>query len=438
MLSRFFLHRAFSIIGSRVGDSIRVVFSNGSEYRNYRNGEARLTIIFKNGRAERWSALFFYQGILECYISGDVDIVAEWPVETLADIGRRAVQGGGGGRGAGYAGLLTLNPFMAVRQRLQERRQDNISKEQAKRNAIFHYGYDPKFFELMLGKTVGYSEGLWTPGTKTLDQAKVNNYEYICRKLRLTAGDKVVEVGPGWGFLPIYMVKKYGVSVTLYNPVPMQNEYMRRRFAMYGVADRIELIEGDHRDIAARKGEFDKYVSIGVYEHTGFRKRQYHAWLTSMRDALKPGGIGLISTTSFMDRYMTEFLILKYIFPGGHIPSLPLTLSTMRTAGLSIVDVENLWPHYQKTVAVWRDNVYKHWGAMNALDPHVFNESFRRAWLLYLEGTVDVFEKQMDLSHILFTKGRSADYYPPKEKSAYEEADFVEGDAEPECYGMRT
>jgi len=418
-----------------VKDPFRVVFRNGSEYKNYSgNTSPRITLRFKDRRSEIWSALFFYQGILECYIEGGVDIEAEHPMETLTDIGRRAVAGNAS-KGPGLAVLLIINPLMLIRYLWQERRQDNYPHEQAKKNAIFHYGYDPRFFEFMLGRTVGYSEGLWTPKTKTLDQAKHNNYEYICRKLMLKPGEKVIEVGAGWGFLPIYMVKKYGVEVTVYNPVPRQNEYMRKRFAAHGVADKITLIEGDHRDISKRKGEFDKYVSIGVYEHAGLRKRQYKAWLKSISDALKPGGIGFISTTSFMRRGMTEFLVLKYIFPGGHIPSLPLTLSLMKKYGLNFIDVENFWPHYQKTLMCWRDNVYKHWDEMHALDPKTFNESFRRAWLMYLEGTVDVFEKRMDLSHILFTKGRHPEYYPWIRDGKFK-ADFREGETPVECYSI--
>lgn len=426
---RFILRSAISYFGNNTHDKLRVVFANKSEYRNYTGTEEpRLTIVFKTRRAEWWSTLFFYQGIVECYIDGSVDLIADFPMQTLTDIGR-SVMGASGTQGFGF------NPLMALRQWRQEERQDNFSHSKAKENAIFHYGHDPRFFELMLGKTVGYSEGFWTENTKTLDQAKVNNYEYICKKLQLKPGEKVIEVGAGWGFLPIYMVKKYGVRVTVFNPVPKQNEYMRRRFKAHGVDDRIELVEGDHRDIAARENEFDKYVSIGVYEHAGFKLRQYDSWLTSIQHALKPGGTGLISTTTFMEHGYTEFLVLKYIFPGGHIPSLPKTLESMDKVGLALIEVENLWPQYQKALMAWRDNLYAHWDEIHALNPNVFTESFRRAWLMYLEGTVDVFAKRMDLSHILFVKGREVMPTYPKH-NALDTAEFVEGDAEPECYNV--
>jgi len=125
---------------------------------------------------------------------------------------------------------------------VQEGRQSNVDYKKAIANADFHYSLHPALFEHMLGETVGYSEGLWTADTKSLTASKYNNYEYICQKLRLAPGLQVLEVGPGWGYLPIFMVKRYGVDVTVYNPVRRQNDYMCERFRRHGVADKINLI----------------------------------------------------------------------------------------------------------------------------------------------------------------------------------------------------
>jgi cyclopropane-fatty-acyl-phospholipid synthase len=208
----------------------------------------------------------------------------------------------------------------------------------------------PALFEHMLGGTVGYSEGLWSPGTMTLDQAKFNLYEYICRKLRLEPGMAVIEVGAGWGYMAMYMTKRYGVDVTVYNPVRRQNDYMRERFRRHGLDKKIRLVEGDHRDIVRESGHFDRFVSIGVHEHAGYSLRQYRLWAESIAAAVKEGGIGVVSTTSWMARKMTGLLTLKYIFPGGHVPSLPETLAAFDRAGLMLVEVENLWPHYRRTM----------------------------------------------------------------------------------------
>src|SRR4029434_7999908 len=100
----------------------------------------------------------------------------------------------------------------------------------AKLNAMAHYGHPSEFYECLLGDTVGYSEGYWADGTKTLNQPKHHLYDSVARKLRIQPGHRVVEVGSGWGYLPILMARDYGADVTVYNLVPSQNDYMRQRF----------------------------------------------------------------------------------------------------------------------------------------------------------------------------------------------------------------
>ena len=148
----------------------------------------------------------------------------------------------------------------------------------------------------------------------------------------------VLEVGGGWGYMPIYMAKRHHVDVTVYNPVRSQNDYMRERFRRHGLSEKIRLVQGDHRDIAREGCRFDRYVSIGVHEHAGYGLKQYRLWAESIAAALKEGGAGLVSTTSWMVRQMTGLLTLKYIFPGGHVPSLPDTLAAFQRAGLTLLE----------------------------------------------------------------------------------------------------
>ncbi len=140
----------------------------------------------------------------------------------------------------------------------------------------------------------------------------------------------------------------------------------------------------------------------------------------------------MVSTTSFMVWQMNNLLTLKYIFPGGHLPSLPDTLAAFANAGLMLVEVENLWPHYQRTVNEWRKNFASHWPEIQKADPAVFTERFRRAWTMYLEGTVEVFRDSLDLSQIVFANGRTADY--PLARGDRARADLIGGESQPECY----
>ena len=413
---------------------LRVEFSNRSHWQNYENGEPKLLIRFKTVGSEWHSLIFFFEGLLEKYIAGEIDLIGEYPVSALFILGNESHLGNSNESSMWRGYTYAANPLMVPKKLLQEWLQSNKTHAIAKRNAEFHYAINPKLFEEMLGETVGYSEGYWTEETKNLNQAKHNNYEYICRKLLLKKGDRVLEVGSGWGFMPIYMVKNYDVSVTIYNPVRRQNDYMRERFERHRVADRIRIVEGDHRDIMNEsKHSYDKFVTIGVHEHHGFKIRRYDEWWKSIEHALKKGGIGVISTSALMQRVTTNWLVLKYIFPGGHLPSLPHDLMSMARHDMMLVEIENLWPQYQRTLMQWRERFHARWSEIQKADPSFFTESFRRTWSMYLEGTVQVFNQSLDCPHIVFTNGRSSEYYP-KTREGEHAADFRTGEQEVECY----
>lgn len=426
MMVRRMLRSLIQKLSHDAPTTLRVEFSDGSVYQSRAGSKADILIRFRSSSAEWRSLLFFYEGVLECYVNEEVDIEGDHPINALATIGHK-----GGYTPASFWLRMAQNPLNAVLQWLQEWRQDNGDRDRAIRNAEFHYGAPPALFEHMLGETVGYSEGLWVSGTETLNQAKFNSYEYIARKLRLQPGLKVLEVGAGWGYMPIYLTKRYGAEVTVYNPVTRQNDYMRARFERHGVGDRIRLVEGDLRDIAKEARTFDRFLSIGVHEHAGYPLKQYRLWADSIAAALKEDGIGVVSTTTRMLRQMTNRLTLKYIFPGGHLPSLPDTLTAFDRAGLTLVEVENLWPHYERTMRTWRDNFAVHWPEIQKSDPTFFTERFRRTWSMYLDASCDSFRDGLDLSHIVFTKGRNAVSFPPVDLTA---GNFIGGDTQPECY----
>lgn len=373
---------------------IKVVFSDRTTHDTTRLGDADVTIIFRNRRAEWRMVLGGMFEFLESYFDGDVDIVGEQGLRKLVNIGYRKTFG------------RFEHPLTLVKRRLLEWRQNNKDVAQAKRNAAFHYGLPTEFFRLVLGDTFGYSEGFWKKDTRSLDEAQHNNFDMICQKLRLGPGDKLVEIGPGWGYLSMLAAEKYGADVTSYGLVGSQNDAMRMLMKARNFSGRLALVEKDHRELANEPARYDRFVSIGVHEHAG--RDCNEQWIASIARGLRPGGIGLISATFNMKQRPTNYCTIKHIFPGGYIPSLAQTLIFMEEHGLNVQAIDNLSYHYHRTVEQWLRNLEVNWERIRAIDPQRFSEKFRRTWLFYLGGAAETFEAAREIIncyHITFVKG---------------------------------
>lgn len=258
----------------------------------------------------------------------------------------------------------------------------------------------------MLGDTYGYSEGFWDEHSRTLDEAQHNNFDLICQKLRLNPGDKLVEIGPGWGYMAMLAASKYLADVTCYGLVKNQNAGMRQLMKSRRFDGQVNLVEKDHRELAHEPEAYGRFVSIGVHEHAG--RDCNEQWIRSIAMGLRPGGIGLISATFNMKKRPTNYCTIRHIFPGGYIPSLAQTLILMEKYGLDVKSIENLSYHYHRTVDQWLKNLDAHWDRIRAIDPQRFNEQFRRTWLFYLGGAAETFEaarENINSFHITFVKG---------------------------------
>ncbi|MGE5095407.1 MAG: class I SAM-dependent methyltransferase [Betaproteobacteria bacterium] len=376
---------------------LKVVFSDGTAYHTSRAGEPDVTITFRNRGAEWRMVLGGMFEFLESYFDGDVDIEGEQGLRRLVSLGYHRPFG------------RVEHPYTWAKRRLLEWRQNNRDFARAKRNAIFHYGMPAEFFRLVLGDTLGYTEGYWDEGTRTLDEAQHNNFERICRKLELRPGTRLVEVGPGWGYLAMLAAGKYGADVTAYGLVPSQNAAMRAIMKSRGFRGSLALVEKDHRELSAEPSAYDRFVSVGVHEHAG--RDCNEAWIRSIATGLRPGGIGFISATFNMRKRPTNYCTIKHIFPGGYIPSLAETLLLMEKHGLDVLSIENQSHHYHRTVECWQANLERNWERIRAIDPARFDEKFRRTWLFYLGGAAETFEAVREIIncfHITFVKGHFA------------------------------
>lgn len=375
----------------------RVRFSDGSEFRN-RAGEPAFTLVFNNRCAERRVAVFRHVGLLESYFAGDIEVDG-----SLAMLFRAGMDMG---LDAPPSGLLKL------RNAWHEFRCSNASIPQAKANARFHYGLGAEFYKLWLDlPAMMYTCGYWKEGTQSVEQAQQNKMEHVAKKIRLSPGETFVDIGCGFGGFLFHALEQHGALGTGINTTTEQVEWLQGEIAQRGLSEKLNVIEADFRRIP---GQYDKVVSIGTLEHAG--RGQLLEVVRAHADALKPGGLGMLHFIGHVGVFDTEFYIRKHIFPGGWIPSLSETLAAMEACGLEVVDVENLRRHYALTLDAWATRFDERWEQIHALDPHKFNEAFRRAWRTYLWSCAEMFRSPRGTTHlfqIVFSKGNiNTDTYP--------------------------
>jgi len=381
-------------VGRQSQVCFRVCYADGSEYQNFAS-EPAFTLRFRTRAAERRVMVQGHVGLLEGYFDGAIDFEGDLQLAM-----RAGMQSG-----------ISNRPSLAVRlrNRLHEMRFANRSRAQAKANARYHYGLGEPFYRLWLDHPYKmYTCAYWKEGTQSLEQAQQNKIEHVCRKLCLRPGESVIDIGCGWGGFLLYAQAHYAIVGTGVNTTTEQVREMQAEIERRGLSGQLRAIEADFRD---PPGVYDKVCSIGVLEHAG--RDQLDAVVAAHAAALKPGGIGVLHFIGHVGRYETEYWIRAHIFPGGWIPSLAETLASMERAGLEIEDVENLRRHYALTLDAWAKRFDANWDAIHALDPHRFDERFRRKWRSYLISCAELFRADAGYTHlfqIVFSKGNTRSY----------------------------
>jgi cyclopropane-fatty-acyl-phospholipid synthase len=268
-------------------------------------------------------------------------------------------------------------------------------------NIHHHYDIGNAFYELWLGSTMAYTCAYYPEPTATLDDAQVAKMDHVCRKLSLKPGENVVEAGCGWGMLAMHMARRYGVRVRAFNISHEQILWARERAAREGLADRIEYVEDDYRNIS---GHYDAFVSVGMLEHVGVKN--YPTLGGVAQRCLDGRGRGLIHSIGRNHPAPLQPWIEKRIFPGARAPALSEMARIFEPWDLSVLDVENLRLHYAQTL--------RHWlalfeGASERVRT-MFDEKFVRMWRLYLAGSVAAFTTgSLQLFQVVFAPGESND-----------------------------
>ena len=277
------------------------------------------------------------------------------------------------------------------------------SKAGSARNISAHYDLGNALYELMLDPTMAYSCGIFEHENATLEQASIAKFEAICRKLQLQASDRVVEIGTGWGGLAIHAASKYGCHVTTTTISREQHDYAKEKIERAGLSDRITLLLEDYREL---KGRYDKAISIEMIEAVG--ANYLDTYLAKCSSLLAPHGAMLLQAITIQDQFYEQArksvdYIQRFIFPGSFIPSVEaISRSLARATDLKIFNLEDIGPHYARTLREWRRNFFDHLPKVRALG---YPDSFVRLWefyLCYCEGGYA--ERQLGDVQLLLTK----------------------------------
>ena len=271
------------------------------------------------------------------------------------------------------------------------------TRKRSSENISYHYDRGNDFYALYLDETMAYSCAYFDNGCDSLEKAQLSKYEHICRKLMLKNDERLVDIGCGWGGMLIYAARNHGIKGLGCTISPNQYEYANDRIKELGLQNRIEVILEDYRNL---KGRFDKFVSIGMFEHVG--KEFIPLFMKKTSKILEPGGVGLLHTIGKDADSSRDPWIMKYIFPGGYLPHLAEVVESMGKKGFSILDVENLRVHYAKTLDLWTENFERNIDKVQEM----FDEAFVRMWRLYLSScSVAFMYGEPRLYQILFSNG---------------------------------
>ena len=277
------------------------------------------------------------------------------------------------------------------------------SRSGARRNIAAHYDLGNAFFSLFLSEDLMYSSALFEHPDDTLEQASTRKLDVICRKLQLQPGDRVVEIGSGWGGFALHAARHYGCHVTTTTISREQHALACERVAQAGLQDRVTVLLEDYRDLS---GQYDKLVSIEMIEAVG--APYLDGYFAKIGQLLKPDGLALLQAITIEDHRYAQALrsvdfIKRHVFPGSFIPSIQAMLAAKtRSTDLSLLHLADFGGCYARTLHAWRERFLARLPQVRAQG---FDERFIRMWEFYLAYCEGGFrERSIGVAHLLFAK----------------------------------
>nr|WP_245880768.1 cyclopropane-fatty-acyl-phospholipid synthase family protein [Streptomyces zhaozhouensis] len=340
-------------------------------------------------------------GLARAWVAGDLDVEGDlyqaltalaglvWDRPDAAPVTRSRMA-------AAVPELLALSgplplPVRPPGEENRRRRTGPAHSQRRDRSAIsHHYDVGNEFYELVLGPSMVYSCAVWGPETDDLQDAQTAKLDLICRKLGLREGQRLLDVGCGWGSLVLHAAQRYGVRAVGVTLSTEQAEYARERVAKEDLTDRVEIRVQDYRRVT--DGPFDAVASVGMAEHVG--DARYQEYADRLFRLLRPGGRLLnhqIARRPMADesRYRVDPFIDAYVFPDGELAPVGRTVGLLERAGLEVRDMESLREHYALTLRHWVRRLEQEWErAVRLVGP-----ARARIWRLYMAASALQFER---------------------------------------------
>ena len=300
--------------------------------------------------------------------------------------------------------LINLMPFF---NRFKHSLRRN-SKTNARKNISAHYDLSNDFYKLMLDKTMMYSSAVFENKDQDLYDAQKNKLEKLSSKLNIKDGSKVLEIGSGWGAMAIHLAKDKKCDVTTVTLSVEQKKLCKERFKKEGIEDKIDILLKDYRDL---KGEFDAIIAVEMFEAVG--REYFHIFFKKCQELLKPSGVLVLQVITIPDQRYKAYskgsdFIQKYIFPGGHLPSiLKILETTSKHTRLNLNHLEEFTEHYAKTLNIWHENFENNLDEVKKLG---FDDYFIRMWKMYLNYCEAGFlTRNINLHQLVFTRDQNID-----------------------------
>lgn len=376
----------------RIADGCLHVVEDGSRSSFGPGGDLEATIRVDDPAFYSLVALGGSVGAAESYIAG------HWSADSLTDLVRLLVRNRSALEGIESGLARVARPFLKA-WHLARRNTPAGSR----RNIAAHYDLGNDFYALWLDPTMTYSCGLFPREDSTLEEASLAKYDRLCRKLALKPSDHVLEIGTGWGGFALHAARHYGCRVATTTISREQYAYAQRRVADAGLSDRIELHLRDYREL---EGQYDKLVSIEMIEAVGWQF--YGTFMATCSRLLAPGGTMAMQAITIRDdmyesaRDSVDF-IQRFIFPGSCIPSLTaLASAAASSSDLRLVQMEDIGPHYARTLREWRDAFMRRLPEVRELG---FDDRFIRLWEFYLSYCEGGFaERHIGCSQLIWAR----------------------------------